>query len=143
MRGSYLSAPTCSVLCSCHSQEVDRLFPHLITVSKVQATWRWGGGVADASETQKIQSGVSSRDDRKGKNKRDVEQGRKGIFHISGSSTVYHLMQRKRVWRPVSPTFQKPSPSMKSGVRVCSENKPNSITAGAVTAAERLDKITQ
>lgn len=34
---------------------------------------------------------------------------------------------------------------MKSGVRVCRgcrENKPNSITAGAVTAVERADKIT-
>lgn len=68
-----------SVLCSCHSQQVDWLCPHLITVAKVQAALRWGE-VADASDTPKIQSGVSSRDDRKGKNKREAEQGRKGIF---------------------------------------------------------------
>lgn len=49
------------------------------------------------------------------------------------------------VWWPVSPTFQIPSPSMKSGVKVCrgcSENKPNSIMGRAVTAIETNDKIT-
>lgn len=140
MGGSYLSLLCVVVI---HSR-LTGFFHTWLLLPRFRLPWDGGvGEVADASETPKIQSGVFSRDDRKGKNKREVEQRHKGIFHISGSSTVHHLTQGKRVWRPVSPTFQKPSPSMKSGVRVCSENKPNSITAGAVTAAERLDKITQ
>lgn len=69
----------------------------------------------------------------------------RSIFHYQ--PLRYSILDNveKRAWRPVSPTFQIPSSSMKSGVKVCrgcSENKPNSITAGAVTAVERADKIT-
>lgn len=75
----------------------------------------------------------------------EEDQRHRSIFHKQ--LLRYSILDNveKRAWRPVSPTFQIPSPSMKSGVKVCrgcSENKPNSITAGAVTAVERADKIT-
>lgn len=75
----------------------------------------------------------------------EEDQRHRHIFHIQ--LLRYSILDtvQKRAWRPVSPTSQIPSPSMQSDVKVCkgsSENKPNSISAGALTAVERADKIT-